>query len=63
MQTETSTNQFKITRDTLGFSSVFNRLDATEINPATGQSEAEQSTNYGQLGKIRYCLKITKSRK
>ncbi len=41
MQTETSTNQFKITRDTLGFSSVFNRLDATEINPATGQSEVE----------------------
>ncbi|MEK7131785.1 MAG: PEGA domain-containing protein [Patescibacteria group bacterium] len=41
MRAETSTKQYKITKDTLGFSSVFNHLDATDINPATGQTEAE----------------------
>lgn len=41
MQTESSTEQYKITKDTLGFNSVFNRLDATNINLATGQTEKE----------------------
>ncbi len=41
MQAETSTKQFKITKDTLGFNSVLNRLDAVDINLATGQTETE----------------------
>ncbi len=41
MQTDSSTKQYNITRDTLGFSSVFNRLDSTDINLATGQTEKE----------------------
>ncbi len=41
MQAETSTKQYKVTKDTLGFNSVFNHLDATDINLATGQSEEE----------------------
>lgn len=41
MQAETSTKQLKITKDTLGFNSVLNRLNATDINLATGQTESE----------------------
>ena len=41
MQAESSTKQYQITKDTLGFSSVFNRLDSTDINPATGKIEKE----------------------
>ncbi len=40
MQTDSSTEQYKITRDTLGFNSVFNRLDSTDINLATGKTES-----------------------
>lgn len=41
MQTDSSTKQYIITKDTLGFNSVFNRPDSTEINLATGQTEKE----------------------
>lgn len=41
MRAESSTKQYKITKNTLGFSSVFNRLDSSDINPATGQIEKE----------------------
>ncbi len=41
MQTDSSTKQYNITKDTLGFNSVFNRLDSTDINLATGQIEKE----------------------
>lgn len=41
MQTDSSTKQFNIIRDTLGFNSLFNTLDSTDINLATGQTEAE----------------------
>ncbi|TSC84735.1 MAG: hypothetical protein G01um101413_119 [Parcubacteria group bacterium Gr01-1014_13] len=41
MQINTTTKQYDITRDTLGFNSVFNRLDSTDINLATGQTEKE----------------------
>ena len=41
MRTDSSTKQYSITRDTLGFSSIFNRLDSTDINLATGQTEKE----------------------
>lgn len=41
MQAESSTKQYKITKDTLGFNSIFNRLDSTDINLATGQTEKE----------------------
>ena len=41
MQTDSSTKQYKIVKDTLGFNSVFNRLDSTDINLATGQTEKE----------------------
>ncbi len=39
MQTDTSSKQYNITRDTLGFNSVFNHLDSTDINLATGKIE------------------------
>lgn len=41
MQIDSSTKQYNIIRDTLGFNSVFNRLDSTDINLATGQTEKE----------------------
>ena len=41
MQTDSSTKQYNITKDTLGFNSVFNHLDSTDINLATGQIEKE----------------------
>lgn len=41
MQSDTSTEQYNIVRNTLGFKSVFNRLDATDINLTTGQTETE----------------------
>ena len=41
MEMESSTKQYKITKDTLGFNSVFNRFDPTDINPATGKIENE----------------------
>ena len=41
MQTDSSTKQYKITKDTLGFNSVFNHLDSTDMNLATGQTEKE----------------------
>lgn len=41
MQAESSTKQYKITKDTLGFNSIFNHLDSTDINLATGQIEKE----------------------
>lgn len=41
MQVDSSTKQYNIIRDTLGFNSVFNRLDSTDINLATGQTEKE----------------------
>lgn len=41
MQLETSTKQYVITKDTLGFSSTLNNIDATDLNLATGQIEKE----------------------
>jgi hypothetical protein len=41
MQTDTSSKQYNITKDTLGFNSLFNTLNSTDINLATGQTEEE----------------------
>ncbi|HSR88865.1 MAG TPA: PEGA domain-containing protein [Candidatus Udaeobacter sp.] len=41
MQMDSSTKQYSVIRNTLGFSSVFNQLDSTDINLATGQTEKE----------------------
>lgn len=40
MQIDTSTKQYSVIKDTLGFNSVFNRLDSTDINLATGKTES-----------------------
>jgi hypothetical protein len=37
MKTDSTTKQYNITRDTLGFNSAFNHLDSTDINLATGK--------------------------
>lgn len=41
MQIDSSTKQYNVIKDTLGFNSVFNKLDSTDINLATGQTEEE----------------------
>jgi hypothetical protein len=41
MEAESSTKQYRITKDALGFKSIFNRADSTDINLATGQTEKE----------------------
>lgn len=38
-QTDSTTKQYKIIKDTLGFNSDFNAFDSTDINLATGQAE------------------------
>lgn len=40
MQMESSSKQYDIIRDTLGFNSMFNQLDSTDINLATGKTES-----------------------
>ena len=40
MQTDTSTKQYNITQDTLGFNSVLNQINSTDINLATGKMES-----------------------
>ncbi len=42
MQIESSTKQYKITKDTLGFNYIFNHFDSSDINPATGQTEEKK---------------------
>ncbi len=41
IQTDSTTKQYQITKDTLGFNSYFNNLNSTNINLATGQIEKE----------------------
>lgn len=41
MQTDSTTKQYQIIKDTLGFNSIFNAFDSTDINLATGQAEKE----------------------
>ena len=41
LQIDSSTKQYNIIKDTLGFSSVLNRLDSTDTNLTTGQIEKE----------------------
>jgi len=41
MQTDSSTKKYNIIKDTLGFNSLFNSIDSTDTNMATGKIEAE----------------------
>lgn len=41
MQTDSTTKQYQITKDALGFNSSFNTLNTNNINLATGQTEKE----------------------
>lgn len=42
MQINSATKKYQIIKDTLGFNSFFNTLDANDINLATGQTEKER---------------------
>lgn len=71
MQAETSTKQYKIIKDTLGFNSIFNRVDSVDVNLATGQTEeenlriaaAQQNTVLLQNDKIARMILVTNSNK